>query len=415
MRGEPVVVSGVGVLCAVADDPAAFAAALREGRCGIRRGADGGPGRADLDDDAPQRALEALRGSPGLPVDRALRTTGRSCLAVRAAVAAALEAWADARLDEHAPAPDRVGLVVAGNNLTGRQLAALTTRYAQKPRFVPPRSALRLQDTDQVGVLSEVLGIEGEGCTVGAASASGNLALVQGARLVASGAADACLVVGALTELSDVERQAYLNIGAMAPGPAAPPFDPDHSGFVAGQAAACAVLESETSARRRRVPGYARVGGVHARLAATGSAAPDPRAEAAAMTGALRDAGVRPDQVTYVNTHGTGSPGGDAAELAALDEVFAHTGRRPWVNATKGLTGHCLAAAGVVEAVAVAVQMRGGFLHPTPGRPPKNVRGAEFTGDAAVPADVSHALSNGFGFGGFNSSILFSALRQTQR
>jgi malonyl-ACP decarboxylase len=415
MRGEPVVVSGAGVLCAVADDTAAFAAALREGRCGIRLGADGGPGRADLDDKAPERALEALRGRPGLPVERALRVAGRSGLGVRAAVAAALEAWGDARLPEHPPAPDRVGLVVAGNNLTGQRLAALTARYAERLRFVPPRSALRLQDTDQVGVLSEVLGIEGEGFTAGAASASGNLALVQGTRLVASGAADVCLVVGAPTELSDVERQAYLNIGAMAPGPAAPPFDPDHSGFVAGQAAACAVLESQSSARRRRVAGYARVGGAHARLAATSSAAPDPRAEAAAMTGALRDAGVRPDQVTYVNTHGTGSAGGDAAELAALDEVFGRTGRRPWANATKGLTGHCLAAAGVVEAVAVAVQMRGGFLHPTPGRPPKDVRGAEFTRDAAVPADISHALSNGFGFGGFNSSILFSALQETPR
>ncbi|WP_216353456.1 beta-ketoacyl synthase N-terminal-like domain-containing protein [Streptomyces sp. JHA26] len=409
------VISGVGVLCAVADDAAAFAAALREGRCGIRQGADGGPGRADLDDEAPERALEALRGSPGLPVDRALRAAGRAGLAMRAAVAAALQAWDDARLTEQPPEPDRVALVVAGNNLTGRQLAELTARYAHKPRFVPPRSALRLQDTDQVGVLSEVLGVEGEGCTVGAASASGNLALVQGTRLVASGAADACLVVGAPADLSDVERQAYLNIGAMAPGPAAPPFDPDHSGFVAGRAAACAVLESESSARRRRVPGYARVDGAHARLAATSSAAPDPRAEAAAMTGALRDAGVRPDQVTYVNTHGTGSPGGDAAELAAMGEVFGHTGRRPWANATKALTGHCLTAAGVVEAVAVAVQMRGGFLHPTPGRPPKDARGVEFTTDAAVPADISHALSNGFGFGGFNSSILLSALPRTQR
>src|SRR5213079_1670931 len=129
---------------------------------------------------------------------------------------------------------------------------------------LPPTYALHGQDTDHVATVSQLLSITGEGYTVGGASASGNLAIVNAARLVASGAADACLAIGALAELSTMDSQAYLNLGAMARGREAvpgAPFDTAHAGFVPGQGAACLVLESARSAKRRRATVLAEVAG----------------------------------------------------------------------------------------------------------------------------------------------------------
>lgn len=403
---ERVAITGLGVLCAAAEGTEAFVKALRKGRTGIVAPPDGGPAAAEVGEVELDGVLAARAAGPWR--DAAVRLTRRAPKQLRAAVAAAVEAWTRAELPGGVPA-DRIGLVVAGSNLTGRQLTELHARYGERLSFVPPRAALRLPDTDHVGTLSELFGVTGEGYTLGAASATGNVAIAHGARLVAGGELDVCLVVGAMTELSQVERHAYLNLGAMARGPAGPPFTDWHAGFVPGQGAACLVLESARSAGARGAPEQAEVAGWDVRLAAGALAAPDRDAEAATMRAALRHAGVAPAEVTYVNTHGTGSPQGDDTELAALADVFGPSGHRPWANATKGLTGHCLSAAGVVEAVAVVLQMRGGFLHPGAGTP--TAPQVRFTGSSAESVHIAYALSNGFGFGGFNSGVVFRARR----
>lgn len=245
---------------------------------------------------------------------------------------------------------------------------------------------------------------------MGAASASGNAGLVHGARLVATGEADVCLVVGALADLSAIEERALLNVGAMAPGPVGPPFDETHGGFAYGQGAACVVLESRRSARARGAEVLAELAGWDLRLAANSLTEPDGEAEAATMTRAMSRAGVSPGDVSYVNAHGTGAPLGDAAEAEALRWVLGEAVGGAWVNSTKALTGHCLAAAGVVEAVATVVQMRGGFVHPNPGLAHPADPGLRFApATGGVRADIGVALSNGFGFGGFNGSVVFRA------
>ncbi|XVQ82877.1 beta-ketoacyl synthase N-terminal-like domain-containing protein [Microbispora siamensis] len=407
---ETVTVTGVGVVCAIAGDAGAFERALVEGRRGVRPRPDGGPSAALLDEEVREALPVLPAGAPDGLRRSAERLTRRAPLPLRAAVGVAAEAWFGAGLHTGAVPGDRVGLVVAGSNLTGRYLTDLHDRYANRPAHLPPRAALRLLDTDHVGTISQLLGITGEGCTVGAASASGNAGLVHGARLVATGEADVCLVVGALTDLSAVEERALLNVGAMAPEPAGPPFDETHGGFAYGQGAACVVLESRRSARARGAEVLAELAGWDLRLAASSLTEPDGKVEAATMTRAMRRAGVSPGDVSYVNAHGTGAPLGDAAEAEALRQVLGEAADRAWVNSTKALTGHCLAAAGVVEAVATVVQMRGGFVHPNPGLEHPADRGLRFApATGGVRADIGVALSNGFGFGGFNGSVVFRA------
>ncbi|RKT17081.1 malonyl-ACP decarboxylase [Streptomyces sp. 1114.5] len=414
-----VVVTGAGVLCATAPDTEAFARALRAGASGIgARAVDGAHSelRPRLSADLAGFDLRTVVADADQPLRRsALRIAGRSPLSVQASVTVALEAWGRAGLPGAAVPGDRIGLVVAGHNLGGRYAEEVRPRYTTSPVHLPARYPLQFMDTDHVGTVSQLLGITGEGYTVGGASASGNVAIINAARLVETGAVDLCLVVGALTDLSDMERQAFYNLGAMAgtrgrpPQASSRPFDADREGFVPGQGAACLVLESAASARARAAEVWARLAGYALRLDGNGLADPSLDGEAEVMARAIRHAGLTPDRIDYVNAHGTGSALGDEVELTALRTVFGSGPGQPWVNSTKGLVGHCLCAAGVVEAVASLLQMRDGFVHPNANLARPLDAGVRLVGERAQSASIGHAMSNGFGFGGFSTSVVFGA------
>jgi malonyl-ACP decarboxylase len=414
---DRVVVTGLGVICSIGADPVTFTAALREGRCGIDR-VDGGPGvgwqlAAPIRDFVFADAVAKRTGLSDALLQHAQQVAGRAPFGVQVATVSALQAWEGAALAEAPLDPNRIGLVVSGNNLTGRYAQQWEERFDADPHYLTPRFALHFQDTDHVGLISHVLGITGEGFTVGAASASGNAGLVAGSRLIQAGLADACLVVGALVDLSSMQMRSFLNLGAMAADPGeggapAAPFDKGHCGFVYGQGAACLVLESEHWARTRRVPVLAELAGYGVALDANSLANPSEQGEVRVMTDALRMAAIQPAQLSYVSTHGTGAVLGDRTELAALRRVLGPAVGIPWVNATKGMTGHCLAAAGVVEAVATVIQMREGFVHANVGLTEPIDTEYRFVGPVAEDADIEYAMSNSFGFGGFNSSIVLA-------
>ena len=414
----PTSITGLGVICSIGQDATSFTAALREGRCGIVLAADpadpdGATHLAPLGDFDLVDTLDTRAGLPAELRRDALRAARRSPLPVQAALAAALEAWQRADLIDRPVASERIGLIVGGHNLTGRYAFDQYATFQREPAYLPRRYALHIQDTDHVGTISQALGIRGEGYTVGASSASGNAALIHAARLVACGAVDVCLAVGASARLAPPELAALANLGLLAaPGPGIPadracrPFDRARSGIVPGEAAACVVLESEESAARRAVPVLARLAGYAAALDGNSLSNPDPLGEARAMRAALLSAGTAAAAVDYVNAHGTGTPAGDDAELKALRELFNAGDPAPWLNSTKALTGHCLSAAGVLEAVATVAQIRAGFVHPNPALTEAAEPGHRLVGRTASPARIERALSNSFGFGGFNSSVL---------
>jgi malonyl-ACP decarboxylase len=363
-----------------------------------------------------EEAVAALRTLPDGLRRGALRTAHRSPEPLRIDLVAAMQAFESAGLHRSAPPAERLALVVAGHNLSSGYVHELRPTYEDNPARLPARFALHVMDTDSVGTLSQVLGIRGEGYTVGGASASGNVGIVSAAHLLESRAADACLVVGAMTELSPMDTRGLATIGAVAgSGREQPerarcrPFDTDHEGFVPGQGAGCVVLETEDSARSRGAAALAELAGYDLKLDANSQPDPHEDGEAAAMINAMGRAGAGADAIDYVNAHATATPQGDDIEVRALRQALGRAFGRPWVNSTKGLIGHCMCAAGVVEAVATVLQMRHGFVHPNLNLRHPIDGDCRFVRAAAEPAEIRCALSNSFGFGGFNSSVVLKA------
>jgi malonyl-ACP decarboxylase len=220
------------------------------------------------------------------------------------------------------------------------------------------------------------------------------------------------MVVGALTDLPPLEKQAYFNIGAMVgpqsgdPKLVCRPFDENHKGFAYGQGSACLILEAESSVTRRKAGVLAELVGYDLKLDANSSSDPREEGQVLAIENALRRAGLKSRDIAYVNAHGTGSPLGDRTELRALRQALGRSFARIWVNATKALTGHCLCAAGVIEAVATVIQMAGNFVHPNINLSRAIDPECRLVGARAETAKIDFALSNSFGFGGFNTSIV---------
>jgi malonyl-ACP decarboxylase len=414
--GSRVVVTGMGVLTSHAAGVPAFSRALRDGRTGIaptssgalRAAARVAPAVVDSQLEALLDTLAARRGS----LTRIFRNTSRTA---RVSLLPAFEACRAAGL-AGSVAPDAIGLVVAGSNLAQGYMLDNAIRYGEEPEYINPRYGLSFWDTNLVGCLSEALEVRGVGYTVGGASAAGNAGLLSAVDLLRAGRVAACLVVGALAEFSELEIQGLVMLGALLengtfpPESACRPFDTDHAGFVLGEGAACVVLEREDDARRRGARVAGEIGGVAIRLDGQHLPTPSAKGEADAMRYALKDAGIGPAEVSYVNAHGTAAPLGDRTECQALREVFGpHLGQIQ-VNATKALTGHCMGASSIIEIVATLIQQTAGFLHPNPNLERSIDDAIDFVGRDAQPARPGWAVSNAFGFGGINTSVVLRAL-----
>lgn len=331
----------------------------------------------------------------------------------------ALEAWQNAGLFETDADPDRIAIISGGSNTQLQDTLSLQLKYAEKLKFMNPNHALNLFDTDVNGVLSELLQIRGEGYSVGGASASSNMALVHAHRLLASGAFDIALVIAPLMHLSAHEFQSFTNLGAMAvlsdefsPQELCRPFDEKHCGFVFGQNTGCIILETPESAKRRNRDNRIAISGGGTSLDANRNPNPSEEGESKAMSAAVQSAGISAEEVAYINTHGTASALGDATEISAIKR----SGLKPrWINSTKSLIGHGLTASGLVETIATVIQMEEGFVHVSKNVDEPITESPAIARGEAKEQEVRYALSNGFGFGGINTSILLENLTLTKR
>jgi len=400
-----IVVSGIGVTSAIGQGQAAFTRALLDGRHRfdqLRRpgrqvpGADEGPPfiGAEIDGLAMPGSIE-----PGL-----LRTASWSA---QVALATLHEAWHDAALDRIAP--ERIGLIVGGSNVQQRELVAVHDTYRGRAAYLRPTYGLSFMDSDLCGLCTQQFGIRGLAFTVGGASASGQVAVIEAIHAVASGRVDACIAVGALMDLSYWECQGLRALGAMGsdrhaadPGNACRPFDRDRDGFIFGEACGAIVVEKRDTARRLERAPYARLAGWAMRMDANRNPNPSADGEIAAIQGALAGAGLAPRDIDYVNPHGTGSPLGDTTELDTLRRCGL---RHAWINTTKSVTGHGLSAAGAVELIAVMLQMKAGRLHPTRNLETPIDPGFQWVGPEAVAHRIDNAINLSMGFGGVNTAI----------
>jgi 3-oxoacyl-[acyl-carrier-protein] synthase II len=269
-----------------------------------------------------------------------------------------------------------------------------------------------------VSIVQRHLGSTGPAISVSAACASGNQALALARRWIQSGWVDICLAGACDRGVTPICLAAFGNLRALSrrngdPQAASRPFDRDRDGFVLGEGGAMFVLERAESARRRGARVYAEIAGCGASSDAHHMVipSPDPKPAATAIQQALTEAGVAPHQIDYINAHATGTPVGDACETAALEAVLGDSAPDVPISSSKSMTGHLLSAAGGMEALVCMIAMNQGFVPPTINleSPDAGSRLCHVCNEAREwPIRV--AVSNSFGFGGCNTSLVLRAV-----
>jgi 3-oxoacyl-[acyl-carrier-protein] synthase II len=331
-------------------------------------------------------------------------------------VAAGRLALADAALDVGGIA-DRAGVMI-GSGVGGLETFSVQTRvyYERGPDRVSPLFIPMMIANMAAAHISIELGLRGPLSCPTTACASGNHAIGDAADHIRAGRADVMLAGGAEAAVTGMGMAAFNNMKALStrnddPAAASRPFDAARDGFVMGEAGAVLVLEALEHAEERGARAWCEVAGYGLSGDAHHVTDPDPTGEAPAraMRMALRDAGLAPEAVDYVNAHGTSTPVGDTAEVRVLqlalgDDVAARTA----VSSTKSMHGHCLGAAGGLEAALVAMAIRPPTINLD--RLDPGCEGVDHVANRAREADVAVALSNGFGFGGHNATIALTRL-----
>lgn len=412
MEKRRVVVTGLGMVTPLALDTPTTWSAILAGTSGI------GPLVVDFDlEKFPTRIGGQIRG-----FDPTHYMSGKDARRmdtfIQYGVAAAQEAIRDAALVVTLENAERIGLAI-GSGIGGiegiekNHLAYLENDHSPRkisPFFVPS-SIINMV----AGNLSIMHGIKGPNLAVVTACTSGAHNIGLSARLIQAGDADIMIAGGAEMSTTPISLGGFCAARALSarndePTRASRPFDQDRDGFVMGDGAGILVLESLESAQARGVPIYAELVGFGMSADAHHITQPSEGGEGAArcMVNALRDADLAPAQIDYINAHGTSTPAGDVAETQAIKRAFGEHARRLAVSSTKSMTGHMLGAAGAVEAAFSILALRDQILPPTINL---DQPGAEcdldYVPHQARPARLEHVLSNSFGFGGTNGSLIF--------
>ncbi len=386
-----VVVTGMAVTTPDCADLATFETNLRDGRSCVGKTLEG------FDWDRRLAAITARDPAVGQRARRVGRTTSRT---LRITVATAIEAATGASCT-----PEDFGIVVAGSNLQLDRAAQAQEKFRTAPAYLSPRYGYEFYDTNVMAVVAEALDMRGPGLTVGGASASGNVAIATALDLIRCGRATSCLVVGPFPELSAMERHALNAMGALSRTGQCHPFDRSANGFVPGEVCGAVLLECAEAAVVRGAPAMAEIAGTCCVLGANHLPGPDADGEYRAMVGALRDAGAAFSDLDGISAHATGTPAGDTAECDALRRFLGERCADVPINAPKSLIGHGLQAAGIVELIALVLQMQGGFMHGTAGLTNPIADDLRLVGPVMIEHRIRLGLSNSFGFGSIGTSI----------
>lgn len=334
-------------------------------------------------------------------------------------VAAGVQAMADANLQVTADNAGRIGVAfgsgIGGLSSIERNQDILTQDGPNKisPFFVPG-SIINMA----AGLLAIRYGLKGPNiaCTTACTTATHCIGLA--ARLIAYGDADVFLTGGAEKASSPLGMAGFAAARALStrndnPQAASRPFDKDRDGFVLGDGAGAMILEEYEHARQRGAKIYAELVGFGMSDDAFHVTAPAENGEgaAAAMRNALKDAGLAPSQVDYINAHGTSTPAGDVAESMAIESLFAEHASKVAISSTKSMTGHLLGAAGAVEAIFSVLAIRDNIAPPTINLDnPDPACRLDYVPHHARPMKIDVALSNSFGFGGTNGTLIFKRI-----
>lgn len=402
------VITGMGVISPVGSTLEDFWASLIQGKSGI-----GWVTRFDVNDMPTKVAGEVRDFEPTEWMDK--KESRRMDRFAHFAVAAAKMAVKDAGLELTSADVERTGVVV------GCGIGGVITFEEQKevlmnkgPGRVSPFFVPMLISNMAAGHISIAFGLEGPSLTVVTACASATNAIGEGMKMIQRGEADVVLCGGTEAPLTQLAYAGFCSMKAMSnekenPAVASRPFDKRRSGFVMGEGAGILVLESLEHAQAREARIYAEMAGYGSSSDAYHITSPVPggKGAARAMSRALTDAGMEPGEISYINAHGTSTDANDAIETEAIKTVFGEKAYQLPISSTKSMTGHLMGAAGAIEAIVCALTIGRGVIPPTInyGEPDPECD-LDYVPNTAREQEVEVAMSNTFGFGGHNATII---------
>jgi len=407
-----VVVTGLGTVCPVGNSVKEAWTNILAGKSGITRIT-----RFDASPFASQIAGEVKNFDVGQVLSP--KEARRVDVFIHYGIAAAVEAIHDARLEANPKDAERIGLNI-GSGIGGLPLIEETHRAmieggARKisPFFIPGAIINMIS-----GNLSIMYGFKGPCLAMVTACTTANHCLGDSARLIEYGDADVMVAGGSEAALCSLGVGGFSAARALStrnddPETASRPWDKDRDGFVLGEGAGVLVLEELEHARARGARIYCELAGYGVSADAHHITAPCEDGEGAArgMLNAMRNAGINPDQVDYINAHGTSTPLGDVAETIAVKRCFGEHAKRLAVSSTKSATGHLLGAAGGVEAIFSVLAIRDQVAPPTINLFNQDPQSdLDHVPNTARPMKIKVAMSNSFGFGGTNGTLIFRAV-----
>ena len=409
MSRRRVVVTGLGALAPNGNDLDSFWDALVNGRSGI------GPiTKFDASEHRAQIAGEIKGFDAEAVLDR--KDVRRNDPFTHYAIFVANQATEHGGLDMEAVDAERVG-VIWGSGIGGIQTheEQHTILMDKGPKRVSPFYVPMMISDMAAGMISMVLGAKGPNYATVSACSSAAHALGEAARKIQYAEADVMVAGGSEAACTPISVAGFASAKALStrndePERASRPFDAERDGFVLGEGAGAVILEELEHARARGAVIYGEFKGLGFTADAYHQTAMAPEAEGGtrAMRIALRDAGLDPADVDYVNAHGTSTPMGDSQETTAIKTVFAGHTDRLAVSSTKSMTGHLLGAAGAIESIACIMALKHGVLPPTINyENPDPECDLDCVPNEARQAGVDNVLNNSFGFGGHNVALVF--------
>ncbi len=396
---ERIVITGMGAVTPVGIGVKAYLENLAAGKCGI-----GDITRMDTENLALKRAAEVKDFDAKELLGRKLASDMEPFM--HYAYVSAVEAIEMSGIEA---AGSRTGIVMgtalAGITLIGdTEGARVLNGKATSPKFLT-----KAMGNIAAAQLSINYGIKGPSMTVATACSSGGDAITLAAMMIRAGAADAMIVMAGEAAICHTLTDSLIRAGALSKTGESRPFDKNRNGFVLGEGGGALVVERESHAKARGADILAVLAGSANNTDAYNLVAPDPEGEGAAecMRLALKNAGLEPKDIGYINAHGTATKAGDAAESGAIHAVF---GCSPVsVSSTKGATGHMMGAGGITEVIACVNAVRNGVIPPNLGYSEKDEDcDLKIAAKTMYGADIKAALSNAMGFGGQNSCVIVS-------
>ena len=407
-----VVVTGMGAITPIGNTVEEFWNSIKENRVGI-----GAITRFDTTDYKAKLAAEVKGFSAKEHMD--FKAAKRMELFCQYAVAAAKEALSDSGIRMEEENPYRVGVSIGSGIGSLQAMEREHAKLLEKgPGRVNPLLVPLMISNMAAGNVAIQLGMKGKNMSVVTACATGTHSIGEAYRSIQYGEADVMAAGGTESSICPVGVAGFTALTALSisedPARASIPFDKERSGFVMGEGAGVVILEELNHALARNAHIYAEVAGYGATCDAyhITSPAEDGSGAAMAMTAAMRDGGITPDQVDYINAHGTGTHHNDLFETRAIRQALGDAAEKVKINSTKSMIVHLLGAAGGVEFITCVKSIEEGYIHPTVGlQVPDEECDMDYTAGEGVFMDVEYAMSNSLGFGGHNATILVKKYR----